>query len=487
MLTPDEHRTGRTPRAAHLGATLSLYQMFNLGFGATIGVGWVTVLGAWIAGAGSVGAAVAFAGGAAVMMLIALCYAELSSMYPESGGDMVYAHECFGVGAAFIVGWLLLLIFLSIMVFLAISAGWVVAELVPGWRGPVLYRLLGADVAIGDVLTAVVGIVAMAWLNVRGGNSAARFQDVATAIMCIAAVSFIGAGLLAGDTAHLTPLFSGAEAPAKFMGIAGVFATTPLWYAGFNVVPQAIGERSPGVSPRRVAQTMLLGLVAAMVFYVLLIVSASMALPREELLALPLPAAGAFASVLGSRAVGKIVLVAGLLGLVTSWNAVFFAGARVAFAMARARLLSPRLAVTHRQHQSPVGAVLLIAATGVALAPLGVGFIGPLVTIAGSALAVLFLVVALTVVRLRHTRPDALRPFRLASAHLVGGLAAIASLGMIVLNVIAGRSDGGLPLDWMILLAWLALGYAVWRSGHALRASISREQRRSLLLGRDPL
>ena len=31
-----------------------------------------------------------------------------------------------------------------------------------------------------------------------------------------------GAGLLAGDTAHLRPWFSGAEVPAKFLGIAGV-------------------------------------------------------------------------------------------------------------------------------------------------------------------------------------------------------------------------------------------------------------------------
>src|SRR5882762_5523205 len=39
-------------------------------------------------------------------VLIALCFAELSSMYDRSGGPYVYANDAFGKHVGFAVGWL---------------------------------------------------------------------------------------------------------------------------------------------------------------------------------------------------------------------------------------------------------------------------------------------------------------------------------------------------------------------------------------------
>ena len=84
--------------------------MFTMAFGGTIGVGWVTMLGLWIAQAGSIGAFIGFMAGGIVILLIGLCYAEISSAFPASGGEIVYAFETFGTKAAFAVGWILLLL-----------------------------------------------------------------------------------------------------------------------------------------------------------------------------------------------------------------------------------------------------------------------------------------------------------------------------------------------------------------------------------------
>ncbi|MCB1022373.1 MAG: amino acid permease, partial [Acidobacteria bacterium] len=72
-----------------------------------IGVGWVTALGSWLTQAGPGGAILAFAAGGAVMLLIGLCYAELTAMLPVAGGEVAYAFAAHGAGRAFVVGWFL--------------------------------------------------------------------------------------------------------------------------------------------------------------------------------------------------------------------------------------------------------------------------------------------------------------------------------------------------------------------------------------------
>lgn len=49
--------------------------------------------------------------GVGIMSLCgALCYAELAARFPETGGTFIYLREAFGRGAAFIFGWMVLLV-----------------------------------------------------------------------------------------------------------------------------------------------------------------------------------------------------------------------------------------------------------------------------------------------------------------------------------------------------------------------------------------
>lgn len=58
-----------------------------------IGVGWITALGGWFEQAGPVGAIVAFVAGGTLMLVIGLCYAEVTPMLPVSGGEVAYAYK----------------------------------------------------------------------------------------------------------------------------------------------------------------------------------------------------------------------------------------------------------------------------------------------------------------------------------------------------------------------------------------------------------
>ena len=74
------------------------------GLGSIIGSGWL--FGAWraaqLAGPGAVYAWII---GAVVILFVALTYAELGAMFPESGGAVRYGHYSHGSLVGFIAGW----------------------------------------------------------------------------------------------------------------------------------------------------------------------------------------------------------------------------------------------------------------------------------------------------------------------------------------------------------------------------------------------
>ena len=71
--------------------TLGGFQYLTLAIGCMIGVGWITVVGEWLGRAGPIGTIAGFLLGGVVMAGVAACYAELSSMMPQSGGDVADA------------------------------------------------------------------------------------------------------------------------------------------------------------------------------------------------------------------------------------------------------------------------------------------------------------------------------------------------------------------------------------------------------------
>jgi APA family basic amino acid/polyamine antiporter len=59
-------------------------QLLALAFGAMVGWSWVALSGTWIAGAGSIGAILAFLVGGSALVFVGLTYAELASAMPQA-------------------------------------------------------------------------------------------------------------------------------------------------------------------------------------------------------------------------------------------------------------------------------------------------------------------------------------------------------------------------------------------------------------------
>lgn len=85
---------------------VSAIDFFCIGFGAIVGVGWAVSINSWMSGSGGpLPAAAGYLVAMILMVPIALCYCELCTMLPVSGGGMAYAFRAFGDRIAFISGW----------------------------------------------------------------------------------------------------------------------------------------------------------------------------------------------------------------------------------------------------------------------------------------------------------------------------------------------------------------------------------------------
>lgn len=464
-------RPGRTELPKGVGRA----GFFALAFGSMIGVGWVTALGSWLEQAGPGGAMLAFAGGGLVMLLVGLCYAELTPMLPVAGGEVAYSYAAGGTGRAFLVGWFLAFGYLSVSAFEAISIGEVTSYLVPA-----IDRTPGARLALGVVLTA--GLTA---LNYRGVAAAAAFQTAITTVFCTLTLVFVGAGLVFGSIDNVEPWFV-AGSDFTWGGALAVFVTAPFWFVGFDTIPQAAEEASADVTPRSLATLILVSIAFATLFYLALILSVSMTGPWRTLLDAPLVTAEAFRRAFAAPWLAELVLLAALAGLLTSWNGFFLAGSRVLFALGRGRIAPAALGRVHPRFGSPATAVLLSGAVTLAGALLGREALLPFVNVGSFSIALAFFGVAVSMLELRRSRPDLERPYRTPGGRWTARLAALGAAG-ILLSMVVPSSPAALawPYEWWILGLWGAVGALAWLLGGADRARISEADRARMVLGRD--
>ena len=467
-----------------LGRGIRLRSLFSLAFGTIIGVGWITVMGAWLSGAGAVGAIIAFAVGGLGMLAIGLCYSEMAAAYPVTGGEVAYVFEAWGARWSFAAAWFLAFSYIFTTSFEAISVEWVVSALIPGFGGPVIYTLLGQEVRLWSLALGLAVMAAITFINYRGGKTAAWFQDLMTAGLIILTLIFVIAGVVGGSVANLEPAFSGTTPGAAMIGVGIVLGTAAFWYAGFDTIPQAMEEVEEGAKLRLLPRVMGASILFALVFYCLVILATAMSMPRAELLASELPAAAAIEAALGSPLLGRVVLFAGLCGLITTWNAIFFASTRIVFAMARAHMIPHRLAKVHDRHGSPSAAVLFVAVMGTVGTLFGRNAI--LVIVGGAAISagVVFLVVVLGVLRLRRTRPDHPRPYTVPGGRAFLYLSAVLAVGLVGAAIWEPYHGAGgrIPAEWLVLVVWAALGLIFYRAAAPLRRAVSEKRLRWLIL-----
>jgi len=153
-----------------------------------------------------------------------------------------------------------------------------------------------------------------------------------------------------------------------------------------------------------------------------------MTAPWRSIIAAELPTAAAFSSAFESQLLVRLVVVAGLIGLLTSWNGFFLAGSRVPFSLGRGHIIHASFGQTHPRFGTPTNAVLFSGLVTFLSARLGRGAILAFVDVGSFCIALAFLRVALSLIQLRKKFPHLERPYRMPGGNALAYVAAAGSL-----------------------------------------------------------
>jgi len=427
--------------------------IFALAFGAMIGWGWVVLTGSWIETAGAMGAIIAFLLGGIMVIFVGLAYAELTSALPESGGISVFTERALGWNASFFASWSIILGYVSVVAFEAVAFPAVLEYFIgSGYLKGYMYSIQGYDVYATWVAVGVMSSIVIAVTNYFGGKSVALLQGGATLLITIVGLALFGGSSVNGSFANMAPMFKN--------GIGGIFSVavmTPFMFMGFDVIPQAASEMN--VPHKKIGKIMILSVVMAVVWYVVIVLSTARALNAQGIANAGLVTADAMMAVFGgSTLAGKVLILAGLGGIVTSWNAFFMGGSRAIAAMAQKRMLPAALGYIHPKYNTPTNAILLIGSV-TTLAPFfGKSMMTWLVNAGSFTVVIAYLMVVVSFIKLRVNEPGLNRPYNVKHWKVVG-VGALAMTWLMIMMCLPGFPAAlSWPYEWGIILGWFSLG-----------------------------
>lgn len=435
----------------HFIRVIKRKEVLTLAFGAMIGWSWVALTGGWINEAGSLGAITAFAIGGVTVILVGFTYAELAAAMPQAGGEHVYSYRALGRNASFLCTWAILLAYVSVVTFEAVAFPTVVEYLVPDFSMGYLWTVAGWDVNATWVAAGVAAAIVMTSINVIGIKTAARVQMLVTMLILLAGVVLISGALVSGQSENMRPLFTDS-----YKGILGVLVIVPTMMVGFDVIPQSAEEID--LPYQMIGKLLMVSIIMAIAWYMLIIWGVSMGLTANERAAAALPTADATAALTGTHWGGKLLILGGIGGILTSWNAFLIGASRAVYALAHAGQLPASLGALHPRFNTPHRAVILIGVLSMAAPFFGRQTLVWLVDAGSFGVVIAYAFVALSFVVLRYREPEMPRPYRVRYWRSTGIAAFILSCSIGMLFMPFSPAALIWPYEWFIVGGWWIVG-----------------------------
>jgi APA family basic amino acid/polyamine antiporter len=452
-----EHETG-------LKRALSAVDLIMLGIGAIIGTGIFVLTGRAAAANAGPAVALSFITAGIASAFAGLCYSEMASMIPISGSAYTYSYATMGELVAWIIGWDLILEYL--VAASAVSVGWsgyVVAfvhdtfgvDLPKAWvSAPVLwneklqhFELTGAVVN----LPAVLVVLAITWLLVRGVKESARFNSVIVVMKVTVVLLFIAFAARFVRPENWQPFVPPNEGTFGRYGVSGILqgATMVFFaYIGFDAVSTAAQEaRNP---QRDLPIGILVSLAVCTVLYIAVSLILTGVVPYQKL-NVPHPMA------VGVEATGQLWLataveIGAIAGLSSVMLVMLLGQPRIFFAMAHDGLFPQVAAKVHPRFGTPYITTII---TGLVCAVCGgvlpIDILAELTSI-GTLFA--FVLVSIGVMILRIKRPEIPRSFKVP-----GGPYVVPLLGAITSGLLMYTATTATIIR---LFGWMALGLAIY-------------------------
>ena len=456
---PDRAAAQTLPRRGEPHAVLQLREAVAIIVGIVIGAG---IFKAPAMVAQMTGSApwmfAAWALGAVVSLIGALCYAELASAYPHAGGDYHFLLRAYGRRLAFLFGWArFAVITTGSIALLAFVFGDYMTQLLP----------LGRHSA---ELYAAASVVVLSWVNLRGLRSGVATQSWLTLLEVGGLLLVVVAGLVAlfGVGAPAAPAPAAGAPSAGAFGLAMVFVL--LSYGGWNEAAYLSAEIQD--RRRNIVRALMLsiGIIAAL--YLLVNWAYWQGLGIAGMAASQALAADLMRVAFG-RTGGALISIMVALATLTSINATMIVGARTNFALGRDWPVLGRLGRWDEARGTPTAAMACQCAMALLLVGVGAvagGGFKSMVEFTAPVFWVFFLLAGVSLFVLRRREPQVPRPFNVPLYPLTPAIfcAVCAYMLWSSLSYVHSQELGGFNAAW--------IGVAVLASGLVLLALMPRSR-----------
>ena len=383
------------------------------------------MIGAWVAGG-----LIALAG--------AFVYAELAQRRPEVGGQYAYIRDAFHPMAAFLYGWVLLLV---------IQTGGMAA--VSMTFADYVRTLAGVD--IDRRLLAIGMLLVLTVINCMGVRSGSNVQNTLMVMKLAAIVMLLLVGLRAISGDNFSPPADGGQ--DNFLG-----AMVPVLFAygGWQTASFVSGEmRNP---ERDLPRGLLIGVLGVVALYVAVSLLCVLALGSAGLAATATPASDVMKLAIGDlgaqlMAGGIAISIAGFL------SQSMLTAPRVYYAMAKDGVFFSRVGTLHPKTQAPVAAIAMQGAWASVIV-LFFGRYGPVLDYVVSLDATFFGLTGAALLVFRRRDPTAVMGLRMPG-HPATTIMFVAAFWILAANTVI-QSPRNAGMGVLILLVGVPV-YLFWR------------------------
>ena len=377
-----------------LKKSLGPYMLWGLGVGYVISgmyFGWN--LGLEKGGTLGMGVATLFI--IVLYLTFTFSYTELACAIPRAGGAFDYALRAFGKNWGFLGGMAQNIEFIFAPPAIAFAIGAYFNLFFP---------------SIDMMAVAVVVYLIFTALNIYGVQAAASIELVITCIAVLGLLLFVGVSIPHVELENL-----GKNALPH--GWSGAFAAIPfaIWF--FLAIEGVANVAEETINPQR---NVLIGFGSAILTLVLLCIltfTTSVGIAGWEAVVIdadgnlsdsPLPLALQHAIGKGHIAY-QLIVVVGLFGFIASFHGIILAAGRATFEFGRVGYAPSILGKIHPRFQTPANALIFNLLIG--MIALFTGKTGDVITIACFGALTLYIISMLSVLKLRRSEPELVRPF----------------------------------------------------------------------------
>ncbi|MGA6984205.1 MAG: amino acid permease [Candidatus Sulfotelmatobacter sp.] len=409
--------------------------------------------------------------GGVISLFGCVAFAELGSMFPESGGQYVYLREAYGDLVAFLYGWMLFAVANGgSIAALSVAAAAYTGQVFPGVSQEHIVLALGWFTITRAQLFALVLIAIVTYVNVVGLRWGTLLQNLSTWTKFAAMGAFVSLGFAIGkgDWSHFSSHGVGPTVglhPAQLISAMGIALIAVFWaYDGWVYITWVAGEVK---EPRRnVPLAMVLGVVVVGVIYMAMNVTYLYALPLGEIAQHETIAHAAASAMFSPRtAVWLSLMIA--ISCFSAAATCTLSGARVYLAMAQDGVFFKRMAEIHPKWRTP------------AFSLIGQGIWAALLTLSGRydqlytyVIYGMVLSYTLTVIGmflLRWKRPEIPRPYRCTGYPWLPAIYVLVGAAWTLNTIITRPAEA----FWGTAIVLVGIpGYLYWKRASRRRVAI---------------